>query len=194
MCEHMSEQELKDIKGSLSQLPSNSDQWYAQEVIGRRKNFERCWVVKDHNGFPIVEMVSSNETDFRNAAFISSAPRYMSRLLAEVDRLQSENKQLRKELTRMMDVAINLAAIMENTHQLCPRDCDIPSSEIKCNENTDVNGETSCDGVKCWLNVALNCSGDCDPNDWQMDALLTSYRSMLRNEVRKAIEEDEKGV
>ena len=98
-------------------------------------------------------------------------------------------ERLGKEYTKMMDVAIYLAATMENEHELCPRDCDISSSVIECHEGIDVNGETSCNVTKCWLQVALNCSGDWDTNEWQMEAFLTSYRSMLRNEVRKAVEE-----
>lgn len=96
-----------------------------------------------------------------------------------------------KESLRIMDVATWLASAMEYEHELCPRDCDVPPSEIECNQDTDVNGESSCDATKCWLRVALNCSADCQHIDEYTSALLTSYRAMLRKEARKAVEEQE---
>lgn len=97
---------------------------------------------------------------------------------------------LNKESTRIMDVATWLAAAMEHEHELCPRDCDVPPSEIECNQDTDVNGESSCDATKCWLRVALNCTGMYQDHDDYTDALIELYRSILRNGARKAVEEE----
>lgn len=96
-----------------------------------------------------------------------------------------------KESLRIMDVAIWLAAAMEHEHELCPRDCDVTSSVIECNQDTDVNGETSCDATRCWLNVALNCTGMYQDHDDYTDAFIEFYQSTLRNGARKAVDEQE---
>ncbi|WP_448338944.1 Lar family restriction alleviation protein [Desulfovibrio piger] len=97
-------------------------------------------------------------------------------------------ERLNKESTRIMDVAICLAAMMENKHELCPRDCDVSPSAIKCNQYTDFNGEVDCDATKCWLHVALHYSADCQHNDEDMGDFHALYEAKLRNEVRNAIE------
>lgn len=113
-------------------------------------------------------------------------------LLAENERLRSEVARLNKESTKIMDVAICLAEMMDGKHELCPRDCDVLPSAIKCNQYTDFNGEADCDATKCWLHVALNYSADCQHNDEDMGDFHALYEAMLRNEVRKAVKEEER--
>ena len=101
-------------------------------------------------------------------------------------------ERLNKESTRIMDVAICLAEMMDGKHELCPRDCDVLPSAIKCNQYTDFNGEADCDATKCWLHVALNYSADCQHNDEDMGDFHALYEAMLRKEVRKTVEEEER--
>lgn len=56
----------------------------------------------------------------------------------------------------------------------------------------DFNGEADCDATKCWLHVALNYSADCQHNDEDMGDFHALYEAMLRKEVRKTVEEEER--
>lgn len=112
--------------------------------------------------------------------------------IEEILRLRQEVARLDKESTKIMDVAICLAEMMDGKHELCPRDCDVLPSAIKCNQYTDFNGEADCDATKCWLHVALNYSADCQHNDEDMGDFHALYEAMLRNEVRKTVEEEER--
>lgn len=96
-----------------------------------------------------------------------------------------------KESLRIMDVATWLASAMEYEHELCPRDCDVPPSKIECNQDTDVNGESSCDATKCWLRVALNCTGMYQDHDDYTDSLIELYRSILRKGASESVQEQE---
>lgn len=112
--------------------------------------------------------------------------------IEEILRLRQEVARLNKESTKIMDVAICLAEMMDGKHELCPRDCDVLPSAIKCNQYTDFNGEADCDATKCWLHVALNYSADCQHNDEDMGDFHALYEAMLRKEVRKTVEEEER--
>lgn len=130
------------------------------------------------------DFASPHETCVRDA--------FTERLLTEeILRLRQEVARLNKESTKIMDVAICLAEMMDGKHELCPRDCDVLPSAIKCNQYTDFNGEADCDATKCWLDVALNYSADCQHNDEDMGDFHALYEAMLRKEVRKTVEEKE---
>lgn len=105
------------------------------------------------------------------------------------NKLAERVELLSKESTRIMDVAIWLAAAMEHEHELCPMDCDVPPSEIECNQDIDVNGERSCDATKCWLKVALNCTGMYQDHDDYTDSFIELYQSILRKGASESVEE-----
>lgn len=131
-------------------------------------------------------------TNQATAAHIAaSSPDVVRADIEEILRLRQEVARLNKESTKIMDVAICLAEMMDGKHELCPRDCDVLPSAIKCNQYTDFNGEADCDATKCWLHVALNYSADCQHNDEDMGDFHALYEAMLRNEVRKTVEEEE---
>lgn len=131
-------------------------------------------------------------TDQATAAHIAeNHPDVVRADIKEILRLRQEVARLNKESTKIMDVAICLAEMMDGKHELCPRDCDVLPSAIKCNQYTDFNGEADCDATKCWLHVALNYSADCQHNDEDMGDFHALYEAMLRNEVRKTVEEEE---
>lgn len=128
-----------------------------------------------------------------NAAHIAaSSPDVVQADIEEILRLRQEVARLNKESTKIMDVAICLAEMMDGKHELCPRDCDVLPSAIKCNQYTDFNGEADCDATKCWLHVALNYSADCQHNDEDMGDFHALYEAMLRKEVRKTVEEEKR--
>ena len=132
-------------------------------------------------------------TDQATAAHIAaSSPDVVQADIEEILRLRQEVARLNKESTKIMDVAICLAEMMDGKHELCPRDCDVLPSAIKCNQYTDFNGESDCDATKCWLHVALNYSADCQHNDEDMGDFHALYEAMLRKEVRKTVEEEER--
>lgn len=132
-------------------------------------------------------------TDQATAAHIAaSSPDVVRADIEEILRLRKEVARLNKESTKIMDVAICLAEMMDGKHELCPRDCDVLPSAIKCNQYTDFNGEADCDATKCWLHVALNYSADCQHNDEDMGDFHALYEAMLRKEVRKTVEEEER--
>lgn len=132
-------------------------------------------------------------TDQATAAHIAaSSPDVVQADIEEILRLRQEVARLNKESTKIMDVAICLAEMMDGKHELCPRDCDVLPSAIKCNQYTDFNGEADCDATKCWLHVALNYSADCQHNDEDMGDFHALYEAMLRKEVRKTVEEEER--
>lgn len=122
----------------------------------------------------------------------ASSPDVVQADIEEILRLRQEVARLNKESTKIMDVAICLAEMMDGKHELCPRDCDVLPSAIKCNQYTDFNGEADCDATKCWLHVALNYSADCQHNDEDMGDFHALYEAMLRKEVRKTVEEEER--
>lgn len=132
-------------------------------------------------------------TNQATAAHIAaSSPDVVRADIEEILRLRQEVARLNKESTKIMDVAICLAEMMDGKHELCPRDCDVLPSAIKCNQYTDFNGEADCDATKCWLHVALNYSADCQHNDEDMGDFHALYEAMLRKEVRKTVEEEER--
>lgn len=132
-------------------------------------------------------------TDQATAAHIAANhPDVVRADIKEILRLRQEVARLNKESTKIMDVAICLAEMMDGKHELCPRDCDVLPSAIKCNQYTDFNGEADCDATKCWLHVALNYSADCQHNDEDMGDFHALYEAMLRKEVRKTVEEEER--
>lgn len=132
-------------------------------------------------------------TNQATAAHIAaSSPDVVQADIEEILRLRQEVARLNKESTKIMDVAICLAEMMDGKHELCPRDCDVLPSAIKCNQYTDFNGEADCDATKCWLHVALNYSADCQHNDEDMGDFHALYEAMLRKEVRKTVEEEER--
>lgn len=153
-----------------------------------RYNLKMTVVCAD-NGEPMCIM--TDDEDVATATHIAfSDPGTTQKDIEEIIKLRAENELLRRISIRSMDVAICLAEMMDGKHQLCPRDCDILPSAIKCNQYTDFNGEADCDATKCWLHVALNYSADCQHNDEDMGDFHASYEAMLRNEVSKAIEEE----
>lgn len=129
---------------------------------------------------------------FDAAHIAASSPDVVRADIEEILRLRQEVARLNKESTKIMDVAICLAEMMDGKHELCPRDCDVLPSAIKCNQYTDFNGEADCDATKCWLHVALNYSADCQHNDEDMGDFHALYEAMLRKEVRKTVEEEER--
>lgn len=165
--------------------------WKTDEVVTRKKSFEPSYVVKDKDGFTIVDVIPVSAYQANAAHIAASSPDVVQADIEEILRLRQEVARLNKESTKIMDVAICLAEMMDGKHELCPRDCDVLPSAIKCNQYTDFNGEADCDATKCWLHVALNYSADCQHNDEDMGDFHALYEAMLRNEVRKTVEEEE---
>lgn len=156
-----------------------------------RYNLKMTAVCAD-NGEPLCIM--TDDKDVASATHIAlSDPETTQQDIEEIIRLRQENERLNKEYTRIMDVAICLAEMMDGIHELCPRDCDVLPSAINCNQYTDFNGESDCDATKCWLHVALNYSANCQHDDEEMGDFHALYEGMLRNEVRKAVEDEENG-
>lgn len=166
--------------------------WKSDEVVTRKKDFEPSYVVKDKDGFTIVDVLPVSAYQANAAHIAASSPDVVQADIEEILRLRAENERLRRISIRSMDVAICLAAMMENNHELCPRDCDVSPSAIRCNQYTDFNGEADCDATKCWLHVALHYSADCQHNDEDMGDFHALYEAMLRKEVRKTVEEEER--
>ena len=166
--------------------------WKSDEVVTRKKDFEPSYVVKDKDGFTIVDVIPVSAYQANAAHIAASSPDVVQADIEEILRLRQEVARLNKESTKIMDVAICLAEMMDGKHELCPRDCDVLPSAIKCNQYTDFNGEADCDATKCWLHVALNYSADCQHNDEDMGDFHALYEAMLRKEVRKTVEEEER--
>lgn len=166
--------------------------WKSDEVVTRKKDFEPSYVVKDKDGFTIVDVLPVSAYSATAAHIAASSPDVVRADIEEILRLRQEVARLNKESTKIMDVAICLAEMMDGKHELCPRDCDVLPSAIKCNQYTDFNGEADCDATKCWLHVALNYSADCQHNDEDMGDFHALYEAMLRKEVRKTVEEEER--
>lgn len=166
--------------------------WKSDEVVTRKKDFEPSYVVKDKDGFTIVDVIPVSAYQANAAHIAAISPDVVQADIEEILRLRQEVARLNKESTKIMDVAICLAEMMDGKHELCPRDCDVLPSAIKCNQYTDFNGEADCDATKCWLHVALNYSADCQHNDEDMGDFHALYEAMLRKEVRKTVEEEER--
>ena len=166
--------------------------WKSDEVVTRKKDFEPSYVVKDRYGFTIVDVIPVSAYQANAAHIAAISPDVVQADIEEILRLRQEVARLNKESTKIMDVAICLAEMMDGKHELCPRDCDVLPSAIKCNQYTDFNGEADCDATKCWLHVALNYSADCQHNDEDMGDFHALYEAMLRKEVRKTVEEEER--
>lgn len=162
-----------------------------------RYNLKMTAVCAD-NGEPLC--IVTDDEDVATATHIAlSDPGTTQQDIEEIILLRQENERLRSEVTRLdrestkiMDVAICLAEMMDGKHELCPRDCDVLPFAIKCNQYTDFNGEADCDATKCWLHVALNYSADCQHNDEDMGDFHALHEAMLRKEVRKTVEEEER--
>lgn len=190
----MTDEELDAIKGRLAAITEWPWIAFCRSGVRHRMGITNKRLFDDGDAPEVLDVVELGEDtggikSEADAVFIANAPTDIARLLAENERLRSEVTRLDKEATRIMDVAICLAEMMDGKHELCPRDCDVLPSAIKCNQYTDFNGEADCDATKCWLHVALNYSANCQHDDEDMGDFHALYEAMLRNEVRKAVEE-----
>lgn len=179
----------------MSRQDNRSDAALRKRLKIAGKATPGSWSLQDKGAIPLVygpngERIAKAIDNLEDTAHIAaSSPDVVREDIEELLRLRQEVARLNKESTRIMDVAICLAEMMDGKHELCPRDCDVLPSAIKCNQYTDFNGEADCDATKCWLHVALNYSADCQHNDEDMGDFHALYEAMLRNEVRKAVEE-----
>lgn len=180
-------------------MPNDRSDAAMRERLGiAEKATQGPWVLQDNGAIPLVygpngERIAKAIDNHTDAAHIAaSSPDVVREDIEELLRLRQEVARLNKESTKIMDVAICLAEMMDGKHELCPRDCDVLPSAIKCNQYTDFNGEADCDATKCWLHVALNYSADCQHNDEDMGDFHALYEAMLRKEVRKTVEEEER--
>lgn len=177
--------ERLEIAGKATKGP-----WYhtLAAIVGTKKSPED----NDATCICFTEWGCSGDPQANAAHIAASSPDVVQADIEEILRLRQEVARLNKESTKIMDVAICLAEMMDGKHELCPRDCDVLPSAIKCNQYTDFNGEADCDATKCWLHVALNYSADCQHNDEDMGDFHALYEAMLRKEVRKTVEEEER--
>ena len=182
----------------MSRQDNRSDAALRERLELAEKATQGPWVLQDNGAIPLVygpngERIAKAIDNHTDAAHIAaSSPDVVREDIEELLRLRQEVARLNKESTKIMDVAICLAEMMDGKHELCPRDCDVLPSAIKCNQYTDFNCEADCDATKCWLHVALNYSADCQHNDEEMGDFHALYEAMLRKEVRKAVEEEER--
>ena len=102
--EPLTEERLVEIRGR--EKAATQGPWRDDCVVGRRKNFESSYVVRDKDGFAIVDVLPISA--YHDAAFIAHAREDIPALLDEVERLRAENEQLK-------EIAWNGIQLMDKT-------------------------------------------------------------------------------
>ena len=140
--------------------------WQTDEVVTRRKDFEPSYVVKDKDGFTIVEVLPVSAYQATAAHIAASSPDVVRADIEEILRLRSEVARLEKEadwLVRMLS--------------LYTEDCPLKFSWVYA-EKLPIPKIDDCEGT--WsVDDCFHCSGRNPGQCW-------------RKAARKAVEEKER--
>lgn len=71
--------------------------WKTDEVVTRKKDFEPSYVVKDKDGFTIVDVLPIAAYQANAAHIAANSPDVVKADIAEILRLRTENERLNKE-------------------------------------------------------------------------------------------------
>ena len=84
--------------------------WKSDEVVTRKKDFEPSYVVKDKDGFTIVDVLPVAVYQANAAHIAASSPDVVRADIEEILRLRAENERLREEVARLEDMLAHLAS------------------------------------------------------------------------------------
>lgn len=89
--------------------------WKSDEVVTRKKDFEPSYVVKDKDGFTIVDVLPVSAYQANAAHIAASSPDVVLADIEEILRLRAEVKRLDKDCQHRGQLVINLVSKM--THK-----------------------------------------------------------------------------
>ena len=84
--------------------------WKSDEVVTRKKDFEPSYVVKDKDGFTIVDVIPVSAYQANAAHIAASSPDVVRADLEEILRLRAENERLSGEVARLEDMLAHLVS------------------------------------------------------------------------------------
>ena len=144
--------------------------WKSDEVVGRRKDFEPSYVVKDGDGFTIVDVIPVSAYQATAAHIAASSPDVVQADIEEILRLRAENEWLRGEVESLNKQANWLVKMLS----LYTEDCPLKFSWVY-EEKFPIPKIDGCDGS--W------------PDDDYFDCSNSTPEKCWREAARKAVEE-----
>ena len=132
--------------------------WKSDEVVTRKKDFEPSYVVKDKDGFTIVDVLPVSAYQANAAHIAASSPDVVRADIEELLLLRQENKRLCGEIERVHEEADWLAELLEIESPYCyecefkdERDCEYEENITWCAHAPDGTNDT-CD--QSWRKAA----------------------------------------
>lgn len=132
--------------------------WKTDEVVTRKKDFEPSYVVKDKDGFTIVDVLPVSAYQANAAHIAANSPDVVREDIEEILRLRQENKRLCGELERVHEEADWLAESLEIESPYCyecefkdERYCEYEENITWCAHAPDGTNDT-CD--QSWRKAA----------------------------------------
>ena len=155
--------ERLEIAGKATKGP-----WKSDEVVTRRKDFEPSYVVKDKDGFTIVDVLPVSAYQANAAHIAASSPDVVRADIEELLRLRQENKRLCGELERRDEEISSLERDLDFTSleqyilteklfnsRICHKDILCEQEDPK---NWKFEGQGGC--KNCWDEWARHLASD----------------------------------
>lgn len=140
--------------------------WKSDEVVTRKKDFEPSYVVKDKDGFTIVDVIPVSAYQANAAHIAASSPDVVRADIEEILRLRKEVARLNKEADWLVKMLSHYT-----------EDCPLKFSWLYA-EELPIPKIDGCDGA--W------------PDDDYFDCSNSTPEKCWREAARKAVEEEER--